>query len=236
MKVSIVCAYNTQVKMTKDFLDRMKYTTKKFVEDNNEIEMILVNGGNKEDIVHPFITTLIHLDTNIGFSVTVNEGLKKVSPDSDYIFYVGNDSFPTYDGWLEDLINLQKDTGAGIVCPANDRPGLNAYKHLYQSETDEYYNVEFFPSIAYLITKKCFDKVGLWDTIFIRSGMYGDNDYCARTRLVGETIIVSKNILLKHLLSQEAPKLFNIDEDMRENHQRYINKWHKGIPEARIWY
>ena len=235
MKLSIVAAYNQKLDMTKDFLQCMYDTTKTFREEN-ELEFILVNGGNTIDLEHPIITKLIRLEKNHGFSLTVNEGLRQVATDSEYIFYVGNDSFPTYDGWLEDLITLQKDTGAGIVCPSNDRPGLNAYKHLYQSETEFYYNVEFFPSIAYLITKECFDKVGLWDTLYINSGMYGDNDYCARVRLAGETIIVSKNILLKHLLSQESPKLFNIDFDMAENHKRYLDKWSKGIPPTKVWY
>lgn len=235
IKVSIVVAYNTQVEMTKKFLDCMDKTTENFRKIHT-IELILVNGGCINKIEHPLITTRIDLETNVGFSVTVNEGLKLVSKDSDYIFYVGNDSFPTSNTWLEELILLQIRTGAGIVCPANDRPGMNAYKHLYQEDCEDYWKVEFFPSIAYLITNKCFNKVGLWDKIFINSGMYGDNDYCARARAVGETIVVSKTILLNHLLSQECKKLFNIESDMIENHKRYIDKWSNGVPELRIWY
>lgn len=224
MKVSIVAAYNQQLEMTKKFLQTMYDTTETYRKDN-ELEFILVNGGNKITLEHPIITKTIVLELNKGFSTTVNAGLSEVSKDSDYIFYVGNDSFPIYDGWLLDLIKLQQDTGAGIVCPANDRPGMKAYQHLYSAEFDSYWTADFFPSIAYLITKECFDKVGLWDTGFVNSGMYGDNDYCTRTRNAGFTIVVSKNVLLKHLLSQEAPKLFNIDLDMQVNHEYFRKKW-----------
>ena len=225
MKVTIVCAYNQCVDMTMKFLDVMDATTKNFRECYNDIEMILVNGGCSTKIEHPFITTRIDLDVNNGFGPTVNAGLRKVPVDSDYIFYVGNDSFPTTNTWLEELIVLQGKTGAGIVCPANDRPGMEAYNHLYTSSTDDYWTVEFFPSIAYLITKECFDKIGLWDERFIRTGMYGDNDYCRRVRNAGFSIIVSKHILLNHLLSQESSKCGTIGEDMNINNQLFIDKW-----------
>jgi len=226
MKVSIVCAYNNQVEMTLKFLDKMQETTKSFLDEESSIEMILVNGGNPVDIQHPFITKLIHLDKNIGFSVTVNEGLKAVSRDSDYIFYVGNDSFPTYDGWLDDLIELQNKTNAGIVCPATTRPPMNEMiKRCMKVDYSDYFEVQFFPSIAYLITKECFDSVGYWDEAFINSGMYGDNDYCIRVCIKGFKIVVSKNILLNHLLSQEVNKLFDVKKDMLYNEAVLKKKW-----------
>lgn len=224
MKVTIVCAYNTQVEMTKKFLDTMNTTTKPFRYKGNKVYMILVNGGCSTKIEHPFIDERIDLDENKGFAETVNKGLSKVQSDSDYIFYVGNDSFPTTTTWLEDLIKLQQETGAGIVCPANDRPGMGAYSHLYYEDCGEYWKVNMFPSIAYLITKKCFDDVGLWDPLFAGAGMYGDDDYCRRTRNANYEIVVSKNILLNHLLSQEI-KNMDVGLNMQVNGERFRKKW-----------
>lgn len=224
MKVTIVCAYNTQVDMTIKFLDTMNITTKPFRHHGNQVYMILVNGGCSTKIEHPFIDERIDLDVNEGFSKTVNAGLSRVPEDSNYVFYVGNDSFPTTTNWLEALIELQKKTNAGIVCPANDRPGMAAYQHKYTNSFDDYWTVDMFPSIAYLITKECFDKVGLWDELFGGCGMYGDDDYCMRTRNAGFEIVVSKNIMLQHLLSQEI-KVMNVGENMQINGQKFREKW-----------
>ena len=225
IKVTIVCAYNTQVDMTRQFLDVMQSTTKNFVSQHNEIYMILVNGGCSTKIEHSFINERMDLDANNGFAPTVNAGLSRVPSDSDYIFYVGNDSFPITNDWLEQLIRLQGMTDAGIVCPANDRPGMEALRHKFTAEFDEYWTVDMFPSIAYLITKECFDTVGLWDPLFARSGMYGDDDYCHRVRDNNFEIVVSKNILLRHLLSQEIQVLATVGEDMQINGLRYREKY-----------
>jgi len=224
MKVTVVVAYNTQVEMTKDFLETMWETTTNF-RKIHKLDLILVNGGCPTDITHDIVTDYVRLEKNIGFAVTVNAGLRRVPQDTDYVFYVGNDSFPTTTDWLERLILLQIKTQAGIVCPANDRPGMDALAHCYKEEFIDYWTSQFFPSIAYLITKECFDAVGLWDEAFVNSGMYGDNDYCIRTCQAGFKIVVSKDILLLHLLSQEAPKLFNIDVDMSYNEQVLKKKW-----------
>lgn len=219
MTVAIVAAYNTQLEMTKSFLDTLQETTPE------DVYMILVNGGNAVDIQHPFIDELIHLDTNEGFAPTINAGLSRVPDHCEYVFYVGNDSFPTYSGWLTDLVRLQAQTGAGLVCPANDRPGMQAYPHLLQYDKGDYWETHMFPSIAYLLTRECFKAVGLWDPLFARSGMYGDDDYCKRVVKAGYKIVVSKHILLRHLLSQEAPRLFDVGADMQENARRFAEKW-----------
>lgn len=224
MKVTIVCAYNTQVDMTRQFLDVMQSTTKNFISQHNEIYMILVNGGCNEKIEHNFVSERIDLDTNEGFARTVNSGLRRVPNDTDYIFYVGNDSFPITNDWLEQLIRLQGMTNAGIVCPANDNPGMEALSHKYVESFEEYWTVGMFPSIAYLITKECFDTVGVWDERFGGPGMYGDDDYCMRTCVAGFLIIVSKHIMLRHLLSQEI-KIMNVGENMIINNEKFRKKW-----------
>jgi GT2 family glycosyltransferase len=225
MKVTIVAAYNTQVEMTKAFLNTLDATTKTFRQQGNDVYMILVNGGCEVKIEHPFINERIDLPVNEGFASTVNEGLKRIPTDTDYIIYMGNDSFPVDNTWIQELFRIQGITDAGIVCPANDRPGMDAYKHLYTKDCGEYWECEFFPSIVYFMTKECFDTVGLWDPLFARSGMYGDNDYCMRVRQAGYKIVVCKHVMLRHLLSQEAPRLFPIGEDMVINGERFNTKW-----------
>jgi GT2 family glycosyltransferase len=222
-KVTIVAAYNTKVEMTIDFLSNLQgYTQGVGIEEY----MILVNGGCHTQIEHPFIDKRIDLKTNIGFCNTLNEGLKAVPEDSDYVFFVGNDSFPISSDWLPKLIELQKQTDAWMVCPANDRPGMTVYNHLYTADKGEYWEANFFPSIAWLMPYDKFKEIGLLDEGYIRTGMYADNDYCDRIKEKNGLIVVSKNILLKHLLSAEGQVLGTGSVDMAINGDYYRNKWH----------
>jgi GT2 family glycosyltransferase len=221
MKVAIVTAYNNKVDMTIDFLDNLLNV----IPGEVSCRVILVNGGNQIKIDHPVVWKRIDLETNIGFCNTLNYGLRAVPEDSDYVFFVGNDSFPIKDNWLEDLIKLQNKTGAWMVCPANDNPGMNAYAHLYDKDFGEYYEVNFFPSIAWLMPKHNFDTIGLLDEGYIRTGMYADNDYCLRIKSYNGRIIVSKDILLKHLCSAEGKILGTQAADMNINHNYFLKKW-----------
>lgn len=225
VKVSIVAAYNSKIELTIQFLDTMFNLTT--LDNDMYREFILVNGGSTTKIKHPIITKRIDLPFNKGFCNTLNYGLREVSPDTDYVFFVGNDSFPTDESWLMELIDLQKRTGAWMVCPANDNPGMQAYNHLYRKDCGEYWEVDMFPSIAWLMPYDKFKIVGLLDEGYVRTGMYADDDYCARIRLNNGLIAVSKDILLKHLLSAEGRLLGTQDVDMVVNGEYFRNKWVK---------
>lgn len=225
MKVSIVAAYNTQIDMTNEFLDRMEWS----VEDELiDIEMILVHGyvAEEPDIKHDFIDKFIRVK-NETFCKTLNKGLEAVSEDSDYIFFVGNDSFPVEKGWLSKLIKLHIETDAKIVCPANDKPGMAAYKHLYKGESDVAWVCDFFPSVAWLIPSEVFKEIGLLDERYVASCMYVDNDYCMhiQKKYGPLQIIVSKDILLEHRVSVEGKILHNNARDMQVNCKIFQEKW-----------
>lgn len=225
MKVTIVAAYNTQLEMTKEFLDKMQWS----VEDEDlNIHTILVHGyiGDEQDIVHPFVKH--HIRTkNVSFCKTLNVGLLAVPKDTDYIFFVGNDSFPVEKGWLTKLINLAKETDGKIICPANDRPGMKAYNQFYLEDKGHYWKCNFFPSVAWLIPMKVFEDIALLDEDYVASCMYADNDYCKRVeQQYGEKqIIVSKHILLEHRVSVEGRVLHNQSRDMDVNGRIFRTKW-----------
>jgi GT2 family glycosyltransferase len=223
MKVTIVAAYNTKVEMTISFLDTMNATT--YGDELFDRHMILVNGGCETDIKHPFIDDFVKLPTNEGFCKVLNEGLKRVPEDSDYVFFVGNDSFPTELGWLTRLIELQQRTQAWMVCPANDRPGMKAYERLYKADYGDYWTADFFPSIAWLMPYDKFKQTGLLDEGYQRTGMYADNDYCRTIKKLGGSIVVSKHIMLQHLLSQEGAVLGTQGPDMSQGLCYYREKW-----------
>jgi GT2 family glycosyltransferase len=221
MKVAIVSAYNNLLDLTLSFLDNMQ----RHAHPDIEHYMILVNGGCPAQAQHPFISKRIDLDKNYGFCPVLNAGLKAVPEDSDYVFFVGNDSFPVHQGWLVDLIALHTETGAMMTCPANDNPGMVHYRKFCRVDHNRYWEVNFFPSIAWLMSYQDFRKIGYLDEFYIRTGMFADNDYCRRIKQVGGKIIVSTNILLRHHLSAEGRVLGTQPQDTDINRRVFLDKW-----------
>lgn len=221
MKVAIVAAYNSRVDVTERFLAaHAAHRPAGF-----DLHLILVNGGCFIKLEHPIIAERIDLPTNEGFCKTLNAGLRAVPTDSDYVFFTGNDSFPLDCRWLPDLIALQQETGAWMACPANDRPGMDAYLELYRKDRGHFWEVDFFPSICWLMPYRDFAHIGLLDERYLRTGMYADNDYCHRIRAAGGRIVVSKHILLTHLLHAEGKVLGTGSADMRHNRELFVSKW-----------
>lgn len=220
-KVAIVAAYNSRVDVTLEFLAAHTLHRPAGI----DLHLILVNGGCETKIEHPLIAERIDLPTNEGFCKTLNAGLRAVPADSDFVFFTGNDSFPLDSDWLPRLIHLQQKTGAWMVCPANDNPGMRAYRGLYKDRHPHYWEVDFFPSICWLMPYDLFSKIGLLDEQFVRTGMYADNDYCHRIRAAWGKIVVSRRILLRHLLSAEGKVLGTACDDSRTNLELFKAKW-----------
>lgn len=221
MKTAIVAAYNTQIDMTKEFLNRMQETV-----DKSSVYFILVHGyvGDEPDITHPIIDKFIRIK-NIGFCNTINEGLKAVPDDCDYIFVVGNDSFPVELGWLDKLIKIQQDTSLPLICPADQWSTRSPRGTETTINGHTVYLNSFYPSIAYLLPMNTFKKIGLFDERFYGAGYYADNDYC--DRILAEygpyTIGLVRDVVLTHRLSQEGQSL-NVTRQMGELQVVYLNK------------
>ena len=222
MKVVILSAYNTQIGLTKEFLDSIL----KFKNTGVDTELVLVNGGSDVLIEHDVVTHRIDIKEK-GFAKVFNAGLQFIvdTLSFDYILMLGNDSFPLGDEWLGKLIELQLKTGAFVTCPSTTRPPMSNYSHLLQNDCGSYWSVDMFPSIVYLLSKECVEQIGFWDECFVRTGMYGDDDYCTRVRNSGHSIVVSKEIVMEHRLSQESGVTGTLDRDMVVNGEYFRKKW-----------
>lgn len=221
-KVSIVCAYNTQIDMTKEFLDNLVETTKY---EDIDIECILVHGvvGDEENIAHKFVTNY-QIIKNKGFCNTLNHGLKQVAKNSDYVFMVGNDSFPSDEDWLTRLVKAAEETKAKLINPA-DQNTRRVRPTMYKEE-GKYAYCNFFPSVAWFFPKEVLDEIGLLDERFTGAGYYADNDWCKRiTNTYGENqIVVVKDLVMEHRCSQEG-KALGITNQMGQLHEVYKAKW-----------
>lgn len=219
MKIEIVVAYNTQVDMTKEFLDVMYKTTRY---SKHQIGCILVHGyvEDEEDINHKFVTKFIKVK-NEGFCKTLNAGLREVSEDTDYIFFVGNDSFPRERGWLDTLVQIAQQEEVPIVCPA-DQVSCKSPPRPPKLSRGSLLIYDFYPSIAWLMKRELLDKVGYLDERLTGAGYYADNDYCRRVCLHygSNCIILTKDVVLDHKLSVEG-KSMKITNQMNMNRKQY---------------
>jgi GT2 family glycosyltransferase len=139
---------------------------------------------------------LIEEPSNLGFGQANNIGIKKaLASGADYVFLLNQDA------WIEPntitgLIDIQKNNPEfGIVSPmhlnalhtaldynfskyiAPDKcPGL--YSDLYINNIKEVYPAAFMNAAAWLLSKECIKKVGLFDPVFFHYGE--DDNYCQR--------------------------------------------------------
>ncbi len=223
--IAVVVAYNTQVEMTKQFLDNL---IKCDSDMNIMMDVILVQGwvntSDEESIKHPLVSKYIKLK-NKGFCKTLNAGLRAVTKDYHYIFMVGNDSFPRDNKWLPKLIQAHKETGAALINPA-DQTGLQARRHLIKKEDDKFAYCNMYPSVAWFIPMETFKKIGYLDEQFTGAGYFADDDYCRRiVNEYGEnSIVVVKDVILDHLVSQEG-KALNVTNQMMPLRKIYQEKW-----------
>lgn len=222
--VEIVVAYNTQVAMTKEFLSAMKKTTRS---KKLNVTCTLVHGyvGDEEDIKHPFVTQFIKVKNN-GFCETINAGLNVVSKDVDYVFCVGNDSFPLENGWLNKLIEAHEETEGAIICPLATAPTEKQMSSHFKVTNEKYHRGDFMPSIAYLIPRRTLDEVGVFDESFTGAGYYADNDYCKRVcnKLGSHSIVTVRGVTLEHRLSVEG-KALGTTNHMSMNRKQFEEKW-----------
>lgn len=215
-KVSIVTAYYKNEDLTKKFINHISQYV-----DWSMAELILVNAGS-EEVHHPQTSVLVNLPENQSFSHSMNAGIRAAT--GEYIIVIGNDVFPTDPQWVEKLIQSHKDTGAWIVAPNNDNPGLDVYKRQYMiKEEGSNVYMRMFPAICWLLPKSTIDVVGLFDEQFI-PGCYEDDDYVLRTKALGGHLVVNKDVMVHHELSSTL-KLLDPNKAMNENRQRYITKW-----------
>lgn len=214
-RVSIVTAYIGQTEMTRQFLENIADKI------SDEDQLILVNAGCKEQVRHPRVNTYVNLEENHSFSRSMNQGIKWAT--GDYVLVMGNDSFPQTEDWLDKLIEAQKETGAGIMCPVANNPPWQVYKQYIITEDDNYALMSFYPAICWLIPRQVLDKVGLFDERFL-IGFYEDNDYILRVRQEDLCVYVHKGVEIRHLGSATI-KNFNQNKLMNENRERFHEKW-----------
>jgi GT2 family glycosyltransferase len=155
---------------------------------------------------------IIESQVNLGFTMANNIGIKyALDNNADYVFLLNQDAWLVESNALSYLVDVFKNNvDAGIVSPIHFnglKSGLDsnfAYNMPWTFVSDayfqtmkEFYEVQFVNAAAWLISNKCIQKVGGFDSsLFVHNGE--DGNYCQRALYHGFKIVVNSGSHICH--------------------------------------
>lgn len=180
----------------------------KVVDNSSEDNTIKIIKSQYKDV------DLIQLNTNIGFGKANNIGIKKaLSEGADYFFLLNQDAW-VEENTIEKLVNISKKyQNYGILSPMHLNADYSAldfnfsryiipdhcpdlYSDIYLNKVKDVYPIDFINAAAWMISKSCIEKVGLFDPLFFHYGE--DRNYCHRVLYHGFKIGVCPISIIVH--------------------------------------
>jgi len=183
-------------------------------------EIIAIDNGSTDGSIefiqknYPQIK-LIVANENLGFAKANNVGIKyALEQGADYFFLLNQDAWVEKDT-IEKLIKaFEQMPDAGIVSPIhlngsktnldcgfanymvnNNTP--NFISDLYFNRPQQFYETQFVNAAAWLLSRKCIEKVGGFDTsVFYHYGE--DDNYCQRVIYHGFKIYIATTTAICH--------------------------------------
>lgn len=212
---TIIVTYNGEkwIKKCLNSVVSSGYSTDIFVVDNYSTDQTLF-------IVKEFPVQLETLNFNAGFGYANNLALKKLqNSDYDYFFLINQDLY-LEGNVLEKLVTFATShPEMGIIAPIQyDGEGKNIDTNFKQylnlsEEKENFYETNFCNAAAWLLTKECLQKVGLFNINFQHYGE--DRNYCERAKYHQFKIAIVKDTKVLHdrtqkMTTEKAIKLAKI--------------------------
>ena len=196
------------------------------------LEIIVIDNKSSDDSVSyignkfPQIK-LIQNNENLGFAGANNIGFNlALNTGNDYFFLLNQDAW-VEQNTIETLIQTaENNTDFGILTPIHltaDKNSFdkgfrnsfnlcsdtaNAYENLYLNKEPVLYETREVAAAAWLITKKCLETVGGFDTILFKH--YGeDNNYAQRVSFHNLKIGIVPSVTICHDRAFRANKPFD---------------------------
>lgn len=207
---------------------------------------------------------LIENSKNLGYTPTVNVGLKQC--DADYVVTLNSDTIVTK-GWLQGMIRCFKsDESIGVVGPLSNAASWQNVPNLIdetkqfavnelpigwtpddmallvrKASNNSYPKVPFVNGFCFMISRKAFEEVGLLDEETFPTGYGEENDYCMRVSESGFSLAICDDSYVFHAKSKsfghdKRKKLSKIGSDaLKKKHGKdKINILSKQIREMEV--
>ena len=174
---------------------------------------------------------------NMGFTYAVNQGIE-ISQEGSDIVLLNNDAIVT-EGWIEELYRVKDEIGtAGLIVPrqvllprtktmdihvpqsvaSRELDVTLSVHHDNVKDVDKYrkygfVQVSFAPFFLVMITRECYNRLGLLDE---KNGRHYKSDrlYCAKATENAFDIVYTPYSKAYHLLQQSTQALKKTDEKM----------------------
>jgi len=213
-KTAIIIPYNTHEEITIECVEKIRSTTRR-----GDVHLILAHA-----FVDDRETMLLDVDStvrfpNVSYCETINNAFTAVPMDCEFLFIMGNDSFPLTPKWLPVLKRLLREKELKVLSPDYTRGG----KGRIIKEDDELWYHDMLPSIHYFMRTETFEELGLFNKSFVGACYYSDDYFCdlVNKKFGSGKIARCKNVLFEHRLSIEGGVLYDIGSQMNINQQIY---------------
>lgn len=178
------------------------------LESEYPVNIIAVDNCSTDDSVqllskYPEVD-LIQSEANLGFGKANNIGIKKALNESaDYIFLLNQDAW-VFPKTISGLANsMDTNTDYGIISPVHfsgdEVTWDESFKTYYNRKTanrDSLVTVPFVNAAAWMMSRACIEKVGLFEPMFSHYGE--DRNYCDRVKYHGFLIGIDENSKIVH--------------------------------------
>ena len=223
--------------MTRECIDALRECT-------SDYELIIVDNGSEPPVPKPYLgfvsVTMIRNDTNLGFPVAVNQGVKASS--GDMVVLLNNDVIVT-PGWADKLakhlnrfsvVGPMTNFSAGrqrITLPAyHDKGSLNRIAGEYSESRDGLATeANWIIGFCFAFRRSLYDEIGAFDeSIWPCSGE--EIDFCYWAKRAGHSVGIAQDVYVHHEGSQtfrdlEKNGLLNYESICQKTSDHLKNKW-----------
>jgi len=191
------------------------------IDSSTKTEIIIIDNGSvdgTQDIVKSFKEVqFIQTEENLGFGKANNIGIKKALDEgTDYVFLLNQDAYVEANTIGKLIEVMESDKKIGIASPIHlngqgtslDKlfgtyvaPKLSNAPCLFMSDCytqqlEKYYEIDFVNAAAWLLSRECIDKVGLFDSLFYHYGE--DVNYCQRLNYFDFKLVIVPDSKIYH--------------------------------------
>jgi GT2 family glycosyltransferase/predicted SAM-dependent methyltransferase len=205
--ISIVIPVYNQHEMTRDCLDAV-------IKNTSDFEIVLIDNGSQPPILPmidgEYIVNRVRNETNLGFPVAVNQGIRAAK--GDVIVLLNNDVIVS-PGWANRMIrhldtysivgpmtNYCAGLQQGLILPVyDDDKGMFIEAEKWGREhSGESMEVNFIIGFLMVFKKSLFDEIGEFDeSLWPCSGE--EIDFCLRARKAGHRVGIARDAYVHHI-------------------------------------
>lgn len=184
-----------------------------------ECSIVVVDNCSNDETVsfvrsnYPHII-IIQNEQNKGFGYANNQGIEYAYKNGATNFFLLNQDAYVNKDTIGTLVDIQNRNNIAVLSPIHlNGDGLRIDRFFFEyfvvnehnrdfvsdlllSNIKKYYEVEFVNAAAWMISRRCVEKVGGFDPLFY---IYGEDcNYCQRVHYHSESVAVTSKAIVRH--------------------------------------